>query len=73
MLSYGTVRQDARPRVFIAIGICRSASNTGGTALALAVATCTGLIMGWKYARRKSIVLLTLAAGVLIPAILVFV
>ena len=43
------------------------------TALALAVSTCTGLIMGWKYARRKSIVLLTLAAGVLIPAILVFV
>ena len=29
--------------------------------------------MGWKYARRKSIVLLTLAAGVFIPAILVFV
>ena len=43
------------------------------TALALAVSTCTGLIMGWKYARRKSLVLLTLAAGVLIPAILVFV
>jgi hypothetical protein len=43
------------------------------TALALAVSTCTGLIMGWKYARRKSIVLLTLAAGVLIPAILVFI
>ena len=42
-------------------------------ALALAVSTCTGLIMGWKYARRKSIVLLTLAAGVLIPAILLFV
>ena len=41
------------------------------TALALAVSTCTGLIMGWKYARRKSVVLLTLAAGVLIPAILV--
>src|SRR5277367_3167296 len=40
------------------------------TALALAVSTCTGLTMGWKYARRKSIVLLTLAAGVLIPAIL---
>jgi hypothetical protein len=39
------------------------------TALALAVSTCTGLIMGWKYARRKSIVL-TLAAGVVIPAIL---
>lgn len=43
------------------------------TALALAVSTCTGIAMGWKYARRKSIVLLTLAAGVLIPAILVFI
>jgi hypothetical protein len=43
------------------------------TALALAVSTCTGLIMGWKYARWKLIVLLTLTAGVLIPAILVFV
>jgi hypothetical protein len=43
------------------------------TALALAVSTCTGLMMGWKYARRKSIVLLTLAAGVVIPAILFFV
>jgi hypothetical protein len=40
------------------------------TALAIAVSTCTGLIMSWKYARRKSIVLLTLAAGVVIPAIL---
>jgi hypothetical protein len=43
------------------------------TALALAVSTCTDLITGWKYARRKSIVLLTLAARILIPAILVFV
>jgi predicted small lipoprotein YifL len=43
------------------------------TALALAVSTFTGLIMGWRYARRKSIVLITLAAGVLIPAVLVFV
>jgi hypothetical protein len=43
------------------------------TALALAVSTCTGLIMGWKYARRKSIVLLIVVAGVLIPAILVLV
>lgn len=43
------------------------------TALALAVSTCTGIMMGWKYARRKSIVLLILAAGVLIPAILLFV
>jgi hypothetical protein len=42
------------------------------TALALAVSTCTGIVMGWKYARRKSIVLLTVAAGVVIPAILVF-
>jgi ABC-type dipeptide/oligopeptide/nickel transport system permease subunit len=43
------------------------------TALALAVSTCTGLIMGWKHARRKSIVLLTFSAGVVIPAILFFV
>jgi hypothetical protein len=43
------------------------------TALALAVSTCTGIMMGWKYARRKSMVLLTLAAGVFVPAILVFV
>jgi hypothetical protein len=43
------------------------------TALALAVSTCTGVIMGWKYARRKSIVLLTLTVGVVIPAILFFV
>ena len=43
------------------------------TAFALTISTCTGLMMGWKYARRKSIVLLTLAAGVVIPAILFFV
>jgi len=43
------------------------------TALALAVSTCAGLIMGWKYARRKSIVLLILMAGVVMPAILFFV
>jgi hypothetical protein len=43
------------------------------TALALTVSTFTGIMMGWKYARRKSVVLLTLAAGVLIPAMLVFV
>ena len=42
-------------------------------ATALAVSTCTGLIMGWKYARRKSVVLLTLVAGVVVPAILLFV
>jgi predicted small lipoprotein YifL len=43
------------------------------TALSLAVSTCTGLIMSWKYTRRKSIVLFTVAAGVVIPAILLFV
>lgn len=43
------------------------------TALALAISTSTGLVMSWKYARRKSIVLLTLAAGVVIPAILLLV
>jgi hypothetical protein len=40
------------------------------TALALAISTCTGIVMGWKHARRKWIVLLTLAAGVVLPAIL---
>jgi hypothetical protein len=43
------------------------------TALALAVSTSTGLIMGWKYARRKWVVLLTLAAGVAVPALLLLV
>ena len=43
------------------------------TALALAVSTCTGLMMAWKYALRKSIVLLTIAAGVVIPVVLLFV
>jgi hypothetical protein len=33
----------------------------------------TNPIMRWKYARRKSIVLLTLAAGVVVAAILFFV
>jgi ABC-type spermidine/putrescine transport system permease subunit II len=42
-------------------------------AFALAVSTCTGLIMGWKHARGKSIVLLILAAGIVIPVILFFV
>jgi hypothetical protein len=41
------------------------------TALALGLSTCTGLIMGWEYARRKSVGLLTIAAGVVIPVILV--
>jgi uncharacterized iron-regulated membrane protein len=43
------------------------------TALALVVSTCAGLAMGWMYARRKSIVVLTLAAGVVVPGILLLV
>ncbi|WP_263408884.1 PepSY domain-containing protein [Terriglobus tenax] len=43
------------------------------TALALAISTCTGIMMGWKYARRKLTVLLVLAAGVFIPVILLLV
>jgi hypothetical protein len=42
------------------------------TALALAISTCTGIFMAWKYARRKSSVLLTLTAGVVLPMILLF-
>jgi len=45
----------------------------GATALALVLSTCTGLIMSWKYARRKSIVVLTLAAGIAIPVVLLLV
>jgi uncharacterized iron-regulated membrane protein len=40
------------------------------TALALVVSTCTGIVMAWKYARRKSVIALTLLAGVIIPALL---
>jgi hypothetical protein len=40
------------------------------TALALVLSTCTGIVMGWKYARRKWTVLLILTAGVVLPAIL---
>ena len=42
------------------------------TALALVISTCTGVVMSWKYARRKSSVLLALAAGVLLPIVLLF-
>ena len=42
------------------------------TALALVISTCTGIAMGWKYSRRKSSVLLILAAGVVLPVILLF-
>jgi hypothetical protein len=40
------------------------------TALALVTSTCTGILMGWKFARRKSSVLLTLSAGIVLPVIL---
>ena len=43
------------------------------TALALVLSTCTGLIMSWKYARRKSTALLTLAAGIVIPILLLLI
>lgn len=43
------------------------------TALALMISTCTGIVMGWKYARRKASVLLVLAAGVLLPILLLLV
>jgi hypothetical protein len=42
------------------------------TALALVISTCTGIVMGWKYARRKSSVLLILAAGIAVPVVLLF-
>ena len=40
------------------------------TATALVISTLTGIIMGWKYARRKSSVAVVLAAGVLLPLLL---
>ena len=40
------------------------------TALALVLSTLTGIVMAWKYARRKSVVAITLLAGVLIPLVL---
>jgi hypothetical protein len=43
------------------------------TALALVTSTCTGIVMGWKYARRKSTVLLILVAGIALPLILLLV
>ena len=42
------------------------------TAVALVISTCTGTVMAWKYARRKSSVLLLLAAGILVPIVLLF-
>jgi hypothetical protein len=40
------------------------------TAFALLVSTCTGIVMAWKFERRKSVVVVTLAAGIFIPGIL---
>lgn len=40
------------------------------TALALLVSTCTGIVMAWRCVRRKSMVLVTLAAGITVPVIL---
>ncbi|AFL90448.1 hypothetical protein Terro_4244 [Terriglobus roseus DSM 18391] len=40
------------------------------TAIALALSTLTGIVMAWKYARRKSVVAVTLLAGILIPVVL---
>src|SRR5665213_3518464 len=40
------------------------------TALALVVSTCTGIVMAWRYVRRKSMVVVTLAAEIVVPVIL---
>jgi len=43
------------------------------TALGLVVSTLSGLIMSWKYARRKSLVTATFLAGIVIPLLLLLV
>lgn len=40
------------------------------TALALVTSTCTGIVMAWKYARRKLVVAAVLLAGVVVPLML---
>jgi hypothetical protein len=42
------------------------------TALALVISTCTGLLMSWKYARRKAIVVGVFFAGIVCPLIGLF-
>jgi hypothetical protein len=42
------------------------------TALALVTSTCTGLLMAWKYARRKAVVVGVLLAGIACPVLLLF-
>jgi hypothetical protein len=38
--------------------------------LALLVSTRTGIVMAWKFERRKSVVIIILAAGILFPVIM---
>ncbi len=45
----------------------------GITALGLVVSTCTGVVMAWVYARRKSLVAATFIAGIVIPLLLLFI
>ena len=40
------------------------------TAFGLVISTCTGIVMAWKYARRKWLIAVTLLAGVVIPVVL---
>jgi len=40
------------------------------TALALALSTITGIVMCWKFSRRKSLVLVILFLGMVIPVLL---
>jgi hypothetical protein len=43
------------------------------TALGLVISTCTGVVMAWTYARRKSVVVATFLAGILIPLLLLLI
>ncbi len=42
------------------------------SAVALVISTCTGLLMAWKYARRKSIIAGVLLLGIACPVLLLF-
>ena len=43
------------------------------TALALVISTCTGLLMSWKYGRRKVVFAGVLVAGIVCPVLLLLV
>ena len=43
------------------------------TALGLVVSTCSGLVMAWKYTRRKPLVVGTFLAGIVIPLLLLLI